>query len=163
MRILLFVFNIYNTIDNLTSEELNELNELIIKIADNDLDQKIIISICDDTDNKEVSVNFLRKFLIDKVSSGYILLNDIYYREINGGAHTYRADMSKEEKIVEYANSLEEQDNFVNLYYISGNEVDFYKFHSLNQNVSCKVVNESNGSIISVLNKPNYCIKYKRD
>lgn len=164
MRILLFVFNIYNTIDNLDSSDYRKLEKLITYIAERDFDQKILISICDDTDNKELALSYLKKFIkFDKFESGPIFLDDTYYRDNTDGAHLYEEKLSKEEKIVKYVNELEDNDNYINLYYISGSDIDFYKFHSLNRDISCKVINESNKRIISVLKGANYCLKYKRD
>ena len=164
MRILLFVFNIYNTIDGFESSDYRKLEKLINTIAERDFDQKIVISICDDTDNKELAISYLKKFMkFDKFESGPIFLNDTYYKDNKDGAHLYEENLTKEEKIVKYVNELESNENYINMYYISGNDIDFYKFHELNKNISCKIINESNKEIINVLKGANYCLKYKRD
>lgn len=160
MRILLFVISIYNTIDDISLQELKEIIDKIYEIADVENDQEIIISICDNTENKQLFMYYIRhilEFIKDKkILFGKQFLGDVYYKDIiNSGAILYDEKFDKEKIILNYANELEQQDNFVNLYYVDGNMKDTVNdtFRDLNNNTSCTLIRRNGTEIIKAMER----------
>lgn len=160
MRILLFVVSIYNTIDDISDNELKKIIDKLSMIADTEDDQKIIISICDSTENKSLVMNYIRKILkyIEdrRICFGIQFLGNVYYKDIiNSGALLYDENFSKEQIILNYTNDLEQEDNFINLYYVDGNMKDNINDYicKLNNNVSITLVRRNNEHIIPALDR----------
>lgn len=160
MRILLFVVSIYNTIDDISDNELKKIIDKLSIIADTEDDQKIIISICDSTENKSLVMNYIRKILkyIEdrRICFGSQFLGNVYYKDIiNSGALLYDENFSKEQIILNYTNALEQEDNFINLYYVDGNMKDNINDYicKLNNNVSITLVRRNNEHIIPALDR----------
>lgn len=160
MRILLFVVSIYNTIDDISDNELKKIIDKLSMIADTEDDQKIIISICDSTENKSLMMNYIRKILkyIEdrRICFGIQFLGNVYYKDIiNSGALLYDENFSKEQIILNYTNALEQEDNFINLYYVDGNMKDNINDYicKLNNNVSITLVRRNNEHIIPALDR----------
>lgn len=160
MRILLFVVSIYNTIDDISDNELKKIIDKLSMIADTEDDQKIIISICDSTENKSLVMNYIRKILkyIEdrRICFGIQFLGNVYYKDIiNSGALLYDENFSKEQIILNYTNALEQEDNFINLYYVDGNMKDNINDYicKLNNNVSITLVRRNNEHIIPALDR----------
>lgn len=160
MRILLFVVSIYNTIDDISDNELKKIIDKLSMIADTEDDQKIIISICDSTENKSLVMNYIRKILkyIEdrRICFGIQFLGNVYYKDIiNSGALLYDENFSKEQIILNYTNDLEQEDNFINLYYVDGNMKDNINDYicKLNNNVSISLVRRNNEHIIPALDR----------
>lgn len=160
MRILLFVVSIYNTIDDISDNELKKIIDKLSIIADTEDDQKIIISICDSTENKSLVMNYIRKILkyIEdrRICFGNQFLGNVYYKDIiNSGALLYDENFCKEQIILNYTNALEQEDNFINLYYVDGNMKDNINDYicKLNNNVSITLVRRNNEHIIPALDR----------
>ena len=171
MRILLFTISIYDTIDDIKAYELKEIIDKLSEIADMEDDQKIIISICDNTENKELFMYYIRQildFIKDRrISLGRQFLGNLYYKDIiNSGAILYNKNFIKEDIILDYVNSLEEEDNFVNLYYVDGNMNDNVNetFKNLGKNSTCTLIKEGNQGIIKSLDNiaKNKTLEYKQ-
>lgn len=120
MNIILFVTNISNSLLYFSEDDYKKLSEYLDNLSKL-YDSKIFFSICDNTDNKDVIMFFIRKIkkYNDNIFFSYQFLKSTYYRNIIDGAHLYTKDLSKEEKIVKYANLLNRDCNNLYLLYMS--------------------------------------------
>ncbi|MBO5182805.1 MAG: hypothetical protein J6B64_00165 [Bacilli bacterium] len=126
MRILLFITSIYNTFEKIDGDEFKKILDKLDEIAQIEGDQKIIISFCDETENKNIFTYFFRNILDyireKNIYLGNQFLGNVYYKDINnGGALLYEGDFCKESEVFKYVDSLKNQGNFINLYYVDGN------------------------------------------
>lgn len=168
MRILLVIFSISNTLENISKDEFKKILDEIETEAEIDNDQIIMLSFCDETENKEIYMYFLRN-IIDELNKrniilGHQFLGDVYYKDIlNSDALLYEETYNKEKEIFNYVSKLEENENFINLFYINGNmdenKVNEY-FSNFNENVVCNLINKSDEDIINELKKRNKEKKY---
>lgn len=153
MRILLFAIGIYNTFEDATEETFKQIIDKLEKLADIDQDQVILISFCDETTNRDVLAYFYRKILdyieYKKIYLGRQFLGDVYYKNIiNSGAILYDEEFNKEREIFKYAKKLEDDDNFVNLYYFDSS-LDIDKVNEMfkgERNIDLNVVNGATNS-----------------
>ena len=125
MRILLFITSVYNTFEDIKSKDFIEIIDTLEKIAEVEKDKKIIISFCDETENRNILMNFFRGIIheIDKrnIHLGKQFLGNVYYNNIiSGGALLYDEKFVKEWQIANYVKILESAENFINLYYVDG-------------------------------------------
>lgn len=151
MRILLFVCSIYNTFENVKKEDFINIIDKLCNIAEIEQDDKIIISFCDNTENINILMNYFSVLMndIDKdnIFLGKQFLGDVYYNNIiHGGALLYNKKLTKEEKIAEYVKDLENNDNFINLYYIDGliNMDLMNELFKDDKNIICNFIKEEN-------------------
>lgn len=151
MRILLLVINIYDTSKYISENEFKKIIEKLEEIAEIEQDQRILISFCDETENKNTFIyyftNILNKAKDKNIKLGNQFLGNIYYKDIyNGKLLLNKDNFKKEKEIFKYVKYLEDNENFVNLYYIDENVNNdvinklFYK----EENVNVNIVNEVN-------------------
>lgn len=160
MRILLFICSIYDTLNKMNYENFIDIIDEIQKIKEIEQDDKIIVSFCDDTKNRNILMPYIIN-IIDKIDEGKIILGnqylgDVYYKNfICGGALLYNEEFSKEKQVAKYVKDLENNDNFINLYYIDSN-MDTNLINELLKdckNVNLNLIKESNLDIIKKLNE----------
>lgn len=150
MRILFFVISIYNTFEDVDKATFEEIIKKLEAIADIEQDQVILISFCDETENKNIIINYYRKISeyieYKKIYFGNQFLGDLYYTGVTGkGAMLYDKPFNKYEQISEYAKSIEENDNFINLYYLDSNadEDKFNKSFEGSKDISVNLVKDA--------------------
>ena len=86
MRILLVIFSISNTLENISKDGFKKIIDEIETEAEIDNDQIIILSFCDETENKEIYMYFLRNIIDElnkrNITLGHQFLGDVYYKDI---------------------------------------------------------------------------------
>ena len=132
MKTLLTVFGVYNTLENVDGEVFKKIIDKIRQIKEINNDDIILISFCDDTENKDVFMYYLRNITDDnEILIGRQFLNNVYYNNIlKSGALLYDEKLSKEEKVYNYVKEFIENKNEIDLYYIDNN-IDTEKFNYL--------------------------------
>ena len=123
MKILLTVFGVYNTLENVDDEVFKEIISKIKQVKEINNDDIILISFCDNTENKDVFMYYLRNITDDnEILIGRQYLNNVYYNDIlKSGALLYNDKLSKEEKVYNYVKEFIENKNEIDLYYIDNN------------------------------------------
>lgn len=120
MRILLTVFSVYDTLENVDDIMFKDIIDKIKQVKGINNDDIILISFCDNTENKDVIMYYLRNITDDnEILIGRQFLNNVYYNDIvKSGAILYDKKLRKEQKIFDYATKLIENNNSVDLYYV---------------------------------------------
>ena len=123
MKILLTVFGVYNTLENIDDEVFKEIIDKIKQVKEINNDDVILISFCDNTENKDIFMYYLRNITDDnEILIGRQYLNNVYYNDIlKSGALLYNDKLSKEEKVYNYVKEFIENKNKIDLYYIDNN------------------------------------------
>lgn len=158
MKILLTVFGVYDTLENVDGEVFKEIIDKIRQIKEINNDDVILISFCDDTENKDVFMYYLRNITNDnEILIGRQYLNNVYYNDIlKSGALLYDDKLSKEEKVYNYVKEFIENKNEIDLYYIDNN-IDTEKFNYLcsafDNDVNINIIKNKDKEIIHELDK----------
>lgn len=158
MKILLTVFGVYDTLENIDGEVFKKIIDKIRQIKEIKNDDIILISFCDDTENKDVFMYYLRNITNDnEILIGRQYLNNVYYNDIlKSGALLYNDKLSKEEKVYNYVKEFIENKNEIDLYYIDNN-IDTEKFNYLcsefDNDVNINVIKNKDKEIIHELDK----------
>lgn len=161
MKILLTVFGVYNTLENVDDEIFKEIISKIKQVKEINNDDVILISFCDNTENKDIFMYYLRNITDDnEILIGRQYLNNIYYNDIvKSGALLYDDKLIKEEKVYNYVKEFIENKNEIDLYYIDNN-IDTEKFNYLcsafDNDVNINVIKNKDKEIIQEIdNKIN--------
>ena len=158
MKILLTVFGVYDTLENVDGEVFKKIIDKIRQIKEIKNDDIILISFCDDTENKDVFMYYLRNINSDnEILIGRQYLNNVYYNDIlKSGALLYDEKLSKEEKVYNYVKEFIENKNEIDLYYIDNN-IDTEKFNYLcsafDNDVNINIIENKDKEIIHELDK----------
>lgn len=158
MKILLTVFGVYDTLENIDGEVFKKIIDKIRQIKEIKNDDIILISFCDDTENKDVFMYYLRNITNDnEILIGRQYLNNVYYNDIlKSGALLYNDKLSKEEKVYNYVKEFIENKNEIDLYYIDNN-IDTEKFNYLcsafDNDVNINIIKNKDEEIIHELDK----------
>lgn len=158
MKILLTVFSVYDTLENVDGEVFKKIIDKIRQIKEIKNDDIILISFCDDTENKDVFMYYLRNITNDnEILIGRQYLNNVYYNDIlKSGALLYDDKLSKEEKVYNYVKEFIENKNEIDLYYIDNN-IDTEKFNYLcsafDNDVNINIIKNKDEEIIHELDK----------
>lgn len=158
MKILLTVFGVYDTLENVDGEVFKKIIDKIRQIKEIKNDDIILISFCDDTENKDVFMYYLRNITNDnEILIGRQYLNNVYYNDIlKSGALLYDDKLSKEEKVYNYVKEFIENKNEIDLYYIDNN-IDTEKFNYLcsafDNDVNINIIENKDKEIIHELDK----------
>lgn len=158
MKILLTVFGVYDTLENVDGEVFKKIIDKIRQIKEIKNDDIILISFCDDTENKDVFMYYLRNITNDnEILIGRQYLNNVYYNDIlKSGALLYDDKLSKEEKVYNYVKEFIENKNEIDLYYIDNN-IDTEKFNYLcsafDNDVNINIIKNKDKEIIHELDK----------
>lgn len=158
MKILLTVFGVYDTLENVDGEVFKKIIDKIRQIKEISNDDIILISFCDDTENKDVFMYYLRNITNDnEILIGRQYLNNVYYNDIvKSGALLYDEKLSKEEKVYNYVKEFIENKNEIDLYYIDNN-IDTEKFNYLcsafDNDVNINIIKNKDEEIIHELDK----------
>lgn len=158
MKILLTVFGVYDTLENGDGEVFKKIIDKIRQIKEIKNDDIILISFCDDTENKDVFMYYLRNITNDnEILIGRQYLNNVYYNDIvKSGALLYDEKLSKEEKVYNYVKEFIENKNEIDLYYIDNN-IDTEKFNYLcsafDNDVNINIIKNKDKEIIHELDK----------
>ena len=158
MKILLTVFGVYDTLENVDGEVFKKIIDKIRQIKEINNDDVILISFCDDTENKDVFMYYLRNITNDnEILIGRQYLNNVYYNDIvKSGALLYDDKLSKEEKVYNYVKEFIENKNEIDLYYIDNN-IDTEKFNYLcsafDNDVNINIIKNKDEEIIHELDK----------
>ena len=158
MKILLTVFGVYDTLENVDGEVFKKIIDKIRQIKEIKNDDVILISFCDDTENKDVFMYYLRNITNDnEILIGRQYLNNVYYNDIvKSGALLYDEKLSKEEKVYNYVKEFIENKNEIDLYYIDNN-IDTEKFNYLcsafDNDVNINIIKNKDKEIIHELDK----------
>lgn len=158
MKILLTVFSVYDTLENIDGEVFKKIIDKIRQIKEINNDEVILISFCDNTENKDVFMYYLRNITDDnEILIGRQFLNNVYYNDIlKSGALLYDEKLSKEEKIYNYVKEFIENKNEIDLYYIDNN-IDTEKFNYLcsafDNDVNVNIIKNKDEEIIHELDK----------
>ena len=161
MKILLTVFGVYNTLENVDDEVFKEIISKIKQVKEINNDDIILISFCDNTENKDIFMYYLRNITNDnEILIGRQYLNNVYYNDIvKSGALLYDRKLSKEQKIFDYTAKLIENNNKVDLYYIDGSINDEYVndlFNVFGDKVNTNIIkNKDKEIILEIDNKIN--------
>lgn len=161
MKILLTVFGVYNTLENVDDEIFKEIISKIKQVKEINNDNVILISFCDNTENKDIFMYYLRNITNDnEILIGRQYLNNIYYNDIvKSGALLYDRKLSKEQKIFDYTAKLIENNNMVDLYYIDGSINEEYVndlFSVFDDRVNTNIIKNKDEEIIQEIdNKIN--------
>ena len=161
MKILLTVFGVYNTLENIDDEVFKEIISKIKQVKEINNDDVILISFCDNTENKDIFMYYLRNITDDnEILIGRQFLNNIYYNDIvKSGALLYDKKLSKEQKIFDYTAKLIENNNMVDLYYIDGSINEEYVndlFSVFGDKVNTNIIKNKDKEIIQEIdNKIN--------
>lgn len=140
MKILLFSTSIYNTLDKACEEDYEKLVENLEKIQNINGNDIVYISLCDNTENRNILLSHIRKIaskLTDKkIYFGEQFLGDVHYKDINSGALLYNDNhLNKLEEIINYTKRLEEEGNEVELI-IADSDMNIKKYkNELNNNL----------------------------
>lgn len=158
MKILLTVFGVYNTLENVDDEVFKEIIDKIKQVKEINNDDVILISFCDNTENKDIFMYYLRNITNDnEILIGRQYLNNVYYNDIlKSGALLYDDKLSKEEKVYNYVKEFIENKNKIDLYYIDNN-IDTEKFNYLcstfDNDVNINIIENKDKEIIHELDK----------
>lgn len=158
MKILLTVFGVYDTLENIDGEVFKKIIDKIRQIKEIKNDDIILISFCDNTENKDVFMYYLRNITDDnEILIGRQYLNNVYYNDIlKSGALLYNDKLSKEEKVYNYVKEFIENKNEIDLYYIDNN-IDTEKFNYLcsafDNDVNINIIENKDKEIIHKLDK----------
>ena len=158
MKILLTVFGVYNTLENVDYEVFKEIIDKIKQVKEINNDDIILISFCDNTENKDIFMYYLRNITNDnEILIGRQYLNNVYYNDIlKSGALLYDDKLSKEEKVYNYVKEFIENKNEIDLYYIDNN-IDTEKFNYLcstfDNDVNINIIENKDKEIIHELDK----------
>lgn len=158
MKILLTVFGVYDTLENIDDEIFIEIINKIKQVKEINNDDVILISFCDNTENKDIFMYYLRNITDDnEILIGRQYLNNVYYNDIlKSGALLYDDKLSKEEKVYNYVKEFIENKNEIDLYYIDNN-IDTEKFNYLcsafDNDVNINVIENKDKEIIHELDK----------
>ena len=158
MKILLTVFGVYNTLENIDDEVFKEIIDKIKQVKEINNDDVILISFCDNTENKDIFMYYLRNITNDnEILIGRQYLNNVYYNDIlKSGALLYDDKLSKEEKVYNYVKEFIENKNKIDLYYIDNN-IDTEKFNYLcstfDNDVNINIIENKDKEIIHELDK----------
>lgn len=158
MKILLTVFGVYNTLENVDDEVFKEIIDKIKQVKEINNDDVILISFCDNTENKDIFMYYLRNITNDnEILIGRQYLNNVYYNDIlKSGALLYDDKLSKEEKVYNYVKEFIENKNKIDLYYIDNN-IDTEKFNYLcstfDNDVNINIIENKDKEIIHKLDK----------
>ncbi len=158
MKILLTVFGVYDTIENVDGEVFKKIIDKIRQIKEIKNYDIILISFCDNTENKDVFMYYLRNITNDnEILIGRQYLNNVYYNDIlKSGALLYDEKLSKEEKVYNYVKEFIENKNEIDLYYIDNN-IDTEKFNYLcsafDNDVNINIIENKDEKIIHELDK----------
>ena len=158
MKILLTVFGVYDTLENIDGEVFKKIIDKIRQIKEIKNDDIILISFCDNTENKDVFMYYLRNITDDnEILIGRQYLNNVYYNDIlKSGALLYNDKLSKEEKVYNYVKEFIENKNEIDLYYIDNN-IDTEKFNYLcsafDNDVNINIIENKDKEIIHELDK----------
>ena len=158
MKILLTVFGVYDTLENVDGEVFKKIIDKIRQIKEIKNDDIILISFCDDTENKDIFMYYLRNITNDnEILIGRQYLNNVYYNDIlKSGALLYDEKLSKEEKGYNYVKEFIENKNEIDLYYIDNN-IDTEKFNYLcsafDNDVNINIIKNKDEEIIHELDK----------
>ena len=158
MKILLTVFGVYNTLENVDGEVFKKIIDKIRQIKEINNDEVILISFCDDTENKDVFMYYLRNITNDnEILIGRQFLNNVYYNDIvKSGALLYNEKLSKEEKVYNYVKEFIENKNEIDLYYIDNyiNTENFnYLYSEFDNDVTINIIKNKDEEIIHELDK----------
>ena len=158
MKILLIVFGVYNTLENVDGEVFKKIIDKIRQIKEINNDEVILISFCDDTENKDVFMYYLRNITNDnEILIGRQFLNNVYYNNIvKSGALLYNEKLSKEEKVYNYVKEFIENKNEIDLYYIDNyiNTENFnYLYSEFDNDVTINIIKNKDEEIIHELDK----------
>ena len=158
MKILLTVFGVYNTLENVDGEVFKKIIDKIRQIKEINNDDVILISFCDDTENKDVFMYYLRNITNDnEILIGRQFLNNVYYNDIvKSGALLYDEKLSKEEKVYNYVKEFIENKNEIDLYYIDNylNTENFnYLYSEFDNDVTINIIKNKDEEIIHELDK----------
>lgn len=158
MKILLTVFGVYNTLENVDDEIFKEIISKIKQVKEINNNDVILISFCDNTENKDIFMYYLRNITDDnEILIGRQYLNNVYYNDIlKSGALLYNDKLSKEEKVYNYVKEFIENKNEIDLYYIDNN-IDTEKFNYLcsafDNDVNINIIKNKDKEIIHELDK----------
>lgn len=158
MKILLTVFGVYNTLENVDDEIFKEIISKIKQVKEINNNDVILISFCDNTENKDIFMYYLRNITDDnEILIGRQYLNNVYYNDIlKSGALLYNDKLSKEEKVYNYVKEFIENKNKIDLYYIDNN-IDTEKFNYLcstfDNDVNINIIENKDKEIIHELDK----------
>jgi len=158
MKILLTVFGVYNTLENVDDEVFKEIIDKIKQVKEINNNDVILISFCDNTENKDIFMYYLRNITDDnEILIGRQYLNNVYYNDIlKSGALLYNDKLSKEEKVYNYVKEFIENKNEIDLYYIDNN-IDTEKFNYLcsafDNDVNINIIENKDKEIIHKLDK----------
>lgn len=158
MKILLTVFGVYNTLENVDDEIFKEIISKIKQVKEINNNDVILISFCDNTENKDIFMYYLRNITDDnEILIGRQYLNNVYYNDIlKSGALLYNDKLSKEEKVYNYVKEFIENKNEIDLYYIDNN-IDTEKFNYLcsafDNDVNINIIENKDKEIIHKLDK----------
>ena len=158
MKILLTVFGVYNTLENVDDEIFKEIISKIKQVKEINNDDIILISFCDNTENKDIFMYYLRNITNDnEILIGRQYLNNVYYNDIlKSGALLYDDKLIKEEKVYNYVKEFIENKNEIDLYYIDNN-IDTEKFNYLcsafDNDVTINIIKNKDKEIIHKLDK----------
>ena len=167
MKILLTVFGVYDTLENIDGEVFKKIIDKIRQIKEINNDDIILISFCDDTENKDVFMYYLRNITNDnEILIGRQYLNNIYYNDIvKSGALLYDRKLSKEQKIFDYTAKLIENNNMVDLYYIDGSINEEYVndlFSVFDDKVNTNIIKNKDEEIIQKFDKELINLKKRK-
>ena len=132
MKILLFITSIYNTLGNENDDSYKNLIDNLEKIREISNNDIIIISFCDNTENRNIMLFYARKLLKhikDKnIIFGNQLLGNVYYNNLEDGAIMYNnANMDKIDKINDYIKRINDN-NDIEIIIVDGNmNIEEYK------------------------------------
>ena len=167
MKILLTVFGVYNTLENVDDEIFKEIISKIKQVKEINNDDVILISFCDNTENKDILMYYLRNITNDnEILIGRQYLNNIYYNDIvKSGALLYDRKLSKEQKIFDYTAKLIENNNMVDLYYIDGSINEEYVndlFSVFDDKVNTNIIKNKDEDIIQKFDKELINLKKRK-
>ena len=167
MKILLTVFGVYDTLENIDDEIFKEIISKIKQVKEINNDDVILISFCDNTENKDIFMYYLRNITNDnEILIGRQYLNNIYYNDIvKSGALLYDRKLSKEQKIFDYTAKLIENNNMVDLYYIDGSINEEYVndlFSVFGYNVNTNIIKNKDEEIIQKFDKELINLKKRK-
>ncbi len=167
MKILLTVFGVYNTLENVDDEIFKEIISKIKQVKEINNDDVILISFCDNTENKDILMYYLRNITNDnEILIGRQYLNNIYYNDIvKSGALLYDRKLSKEQKIFDYTAKLIENNNMVDLYYIDGSINEEYVndlFSVFDDKVNTNIIKNKDEEIIQKFDKELINLKKRK-
>lgn len=166
LKILLFISDISNTLNEVDSEEFKGIINSLYVLAERNNDNKIIISFIDNTENRDIFMYYIRNIINDiesnNITLGYQFLGDVYYKNIlNSGSILYNEN-NKLKQVIRYVSELEKK-NHINLYYVDSNcnEELINDIFSNFDNVNLNIIKEKNHNIVNELLKNNKTYSYK--